>query len=49
MNTLRGYKLFEQDTMGNLYPLFIGKKNSMAIKEWQQAKILPTKGFSVRP
>ena len=33
MKTLKGYKLFEQDLMGNLYPLFIGKKNSMHIKE----------------
>ena len=49
MKTLKGYKLFEQDPMGNLYPLFIGKKNSMHIKEWQKAEILPTKGFAVRP
>lgn len=49
MKTLKGYKLFEQDPIGNLYPLFIGKKNSMPIKEWQKAEILPTKGFAVRP
>jgi hypothetical protein len=49
MKILRGYKLFEQDPMGNLYPLFIGKKESMPMGEWIKAKILPTKGFSVRP
>ena len=49
MKILRGYKLFEQDPMGNLYPLFIGKKEVMPIGEWIKAKILPTKGFSVRP
>lgn len=49
MKILRGYKLFEQDPIGNLYPLFIGKKEVMPIGEWIQAKILPTKGFSVRP
>ena len=49
MKILRGYKLFEQDPMGNLYPLFIGKKEAMPIGEWIKAKILPTKGFSVRP
>ena len=49
MKILRGYKLFEQDPIGNLYPLFIGKKEVMPIGEWIKAKILPTKGFSVRP
>ena len=49
MKILRGYNLFEQDPMGNLYPLFIGKKEVMPIGEWIKAKILPTKGFSVRP
>ena len=49
MKILRGYKLFEQDPIGNLYPLFIGKNEVMPIGEWIKAKILPTKGFSVRP
>ena len=49
MKILRGYKLFKQDPIGNLYPLFIGKKEVMPIGEWIKAKILPTKGFSVRP
>jgi hypothetical protein len=49
MKINRGYKLFEQDPMGNLYPLFIGKKEVMPIEEWINAKMLPTKGFSVRP
>ena len=49
MKINRGYKLFEQDSMGNLYPLFIGKKEIMPIDEWIKAKILPTKGFAVRP
>ena len=49
MKIMTGYKLFEQDPIGNLYPLFIGKKEVMPIGEWIKAKILPTKGFSVRP
>ena len=28
----KGYKLFEMDTNGNLYPLFIGKKERKYIK-----------------
>lgn len=49
METRKGYKLFEQDPKGNLHPLFIGKNEVMPIGEWIKAKILPTKGFSVRP
>ena len=49
METRKGYKLFEQDPKGNLYSLFIGKNEVMPIGEWIKAKILPTKGFSVRP
>ena len=49
METRKGYKLFEQDPKGNLYPLFIDKNEVMPIGEWIKAKILPTKGFSVRP
>ena len=49
METRKRYKLFEQDPKGNLYPLFIDKNEVMPIGEWIKAKILPTKGFSVRP
>lgn len=49
MKIEKGYKLFEMDSEGNLYPLFIGKKEAMPIGEWIKAKILPTTGFSVRP
>ena len=49
MKIERGYKLFEQDTFGNLYALFIGKTKVMPVNEWIRAEILPTKGFSVRP
>lgn len=49
MNIKRGYKLFEQDTEGNLFPLFIDKKTPMVIDRWLKAGIFPTKGFSERP
>ena len=43
------YKLFEMDTKGNLYPLFIDKKTTYPIGEWIQAENHPTKGFAKRP
>lgn len=49
MKTERGYKLFEMDSYGNLYPLFIGKKEAMPVGKWIKAQILPTKGFATRP
>lgn len=50
MNTQIGYKLFEMDTNGNLYPLFIDKYTIYPIGEWIKAKnILDHKGFASRP
>lgn len=49
MNTGIGYKLFEMDTNGNLYPLFIDKYTIYPIGEWIKAKIiLEHKGFAQR-
>ena len=39
MKTLKGYKRFEQDPIGNLYPLFIGKKNTPPQAEGQQLEL----------
>ena len=44
----RGYKLFEYRG-GNLYPLFIGKKEPTPIGVWLKAKNIPTKSFAKRP
>lgn len=49
MTIKRGYKLFEQDSKGNLYALFIDKKTNMPIGEWLKAGNYPTKGFAARP
>ena len=49
MMTKNGYKLFEQDTDGNLYALFIDKKAIMPVGEWLTAGNFPTKGFAARP
>ena len=49
MTTSKGFKLFEMDTEGNLYPLFIDKQSVIPIGEWIEAKICPTKRFAVRP
>ena len=49
MKTQIGYKLFEQDTKGNLYALFIDKKTVMPMDTWMLAGNYPTKGFAVRP
>ena len=49
MKTQIGYKLFEQDQKGNLYALFIDKKNIMPMNTWMLAGSHPTKGFAVRP
>ena len=45
----KGYKLFEQDSEGNLYALFIDKKTNMPLGEWLKAGNYPTKGFAARP
>lgn len=43
-----GYKLVRKLSDGNLYPLFINKKNPTPIGEWLPAECFPTKGFAVR-
>lgn len=48
MKTKIGYKLFEQDKNGNLYPLFIGKNNIVELGKWLKAEYIPTKGFAKR-
>jgi len=48
MKTMYGYKLFEQDSKGNLYPLFIDKKEWARLGMWLPAKFVPTKGFAPR-
>lgn len=48
MKTNIGFKLFEQDTFGNLYPLFIDKNTVQPMNEWIMAECYPTKGFSLR-
>ena len=45
----RGFKLFEQDACGKLFPLFIGKKKETPIGKWIPAENIPTRGFSERP
>ena len=48
MKTNFGYKLFEQDANGNLFPLFIDKNTPQLIGEWIPAEYHPTKGFAAR-
>lgn len=48
MNTMFGYKLCEMDKKGNLYPLFIGKRQFIRLGVWQKAEFLPTAGFAPR-
>lgn len=43
-----GYKLFEQDANGNLFPLFIDKNSSVPLNTWMHAEFHPTKGFAAR-
>ena len=45
----KGWKLFEMDTNGKLYPLFIGKTKETPINKWVYGEIIPTKNFSTRP
>ena len=50
METKFGYKLFEMDKEGNLYPLFIDKKKVYPIGEWIKAEnVLHHPGFASRP
>lgn len=44
----KGYKLFEMNKEGKLFPLFIGKNKETPIGEWIEAEYIPTKGFANR-
>ncbi len=43
-----GYKLFEQNANGELFPLFIDKNTPVPFDEWISAEYHPTKGFAAR-
>lgn len=43
-----GYKLFEMDSNGNLFPLFIDKNTPVPVGQWIKAEFHPTKGFANR-
>lgn len=45
----KGYKLFEMNTNGRLFPLFIGKQKETPIGKWLYGEIIPTKSFVIRP
>lgn len=45
---MKAYKLVRQLKDGNLYPLFIDKKNPVQFGVWRKAECFPTKGFAVR-
>ena len=49
MKTKIGYKLFEMDTYGNLYPLFLDKNTTYPVGEWINAEIHYSDKFAPRP
>ena len=49
MTIKRGWKLFEQDIDGNLYPLFLDKNTIYPIGEWIHAEIHYSNIFAPRP
>ena len=50
MRILKGWKLFEMNSEGRLFPLFIGKKEETPMNEWVMAEIIMKhKGFAHRP
>lgn len=49
MNIKTGYKLFEMDNNGKLFPLFIGRTKETPINQWVYGEIILTKSFSIRP
>lgn len=50
MKIARGWKLFEMNTEGKLFPLFIGKNEETVINEWVMAEIVEHHpGFAHRP
>ncbi len=46
--TKTGYKLFEMDPDGDLFPLFIDKNTPVPVGRWIKAGFHPTKGFAPR-
>ena len=48
MNTNVGYKLFEMNEAGELFPLFIDKNTPVPVGKWIAAEYHPTKGFAAR-
>ena len=45
-----GYKLFEMNSKGKIFPLFIGKTKEMPMQEWVPAEIIDHHpSFSHRP
>lgn len=48
MKTMLGYKLFEENSDGKLFPLFIGKNEETPMNQWIHAEFIPTKGFACR-
>lgn len=50
MKIAKGWKLFEMNSEGKLFPLFIGKKEETLMNEWVMAEIIEDHpGFSHRP
>jgi hypothetical protein len=49
MNTTTAYKLLRVRANGTLGPLFINRRQVLALGEWMQAENHPTPGFAVRP
>lgn len=50
MEIRKGYKLFEMNHDGRLFPLFIGKNEETVMNEWVMAEIvMEHKGFAHRP
>ena len=49
MKTNYGYKLFEQDPDGNLYPLFLDKDTIYPVGKWIDAEVHYGKNFAHRP
>lgn len=45
---MKAYKVLRKLKDGNLYPLFINKKQSTPFGVWMQAECYPTKGFAIR-
>ena len=43
-----GYKLFEMNKNGELFPLFIDKNEPIPVGKWVKAKYSPTKNFAPR-